>query len=178
MAISFKDVLKARELIQGLVHRTPVHRCSYLDKLSRLQLFFKCENLQKTGSSKGETYPIWQYRSIAFLCCRQACTQCNGQGSNSCETIGSDGAGVSNAEFVLYISALQTTSCGSTTLAFAGGCEMEDMYDRLALQRGSIAKYIHHPVAPTPHHGDPALPWSSYEYTCMTSVVGPHMIIM
>lgn len=52
MAISFKDVLRARDVIGAMVHRTPVHRCSRLDQLARLQLYFKCENFQKTGSFK------------------------------------------------------------------------------------------------------------------------------
>ena len=52
MPISLKDVLKAREVIRHFVHHTPVHCCSHLDQISRLQLFFKCENFQKTGSFK------------------------------------------------------------------------------------------------------------------------------
>lgn len=52
MAIALQDVLKAREVVRHFVHNTPVLRCSNLDQLSKLQLYFKCENLQKTGSFK------------------------------------------------------------------------------------------------------------------------------
>ena len=44
----------------------------------------------------------------------------------------SDGEGVSNADFVAYVSAKEEGSCGSgsSTLAFAGACQLEDEYDR------------------------------------------------
>src|SRR5271155_4219881 len=34
------------------IHRTPVITCSTLDEIAGARLFFKCENLQKTGSFK------------------------------------------------------------------------------------------------------------------------------
>ena len=39
---------------------------------------------------------------------------------------------MSDADFVAYISAKETGSCGpgSSTIAFAGACQMEDEYDR------------------------------------------------
>ena len=39
---------------------------------------------------------------------------------------------MSNADFVAYISAKEEGSCGpsSSTIAFAGACQMEDEYDR------------------------------------------------
>ena len=49
---------------------------------------------------------------------------------------------MSNAEFVLYISAMQTTSCGSSTLAFAGSCELEDMYDRLTATLTAVVYHL------------------------------------
>ena len=50
----------------------------------------------------------------------------------SCTIIGTDGEGVSDADFVAYISAKEEGSCGpsSTTIAFASTCQMEDEYDR------------------------------------------------
>lgn len=42
----------AHERIRGQIHRTPVLTSETLDKLAGAQLFFKCENLQKTGSFK------------------------------------------------------------------------------------------------------------------------------
>ena len=64
----------------------------------------------------------------------QACIQCNG-GFSSCETVGSDGVGVANADFVLYVSATTSGSCPLVpdpqgTVAFAGPCQMEIEYDR------------------------------------------------
>ncbi|MCZ2405988.1 MAG: threo-3-hydroxy-L-aspartate ammonia-lyase [Burkholderiales bacterium] len=46
------DVLQAASRLKGLVHRTPVLRSSTADELHNAQFFFKCENLQRTGSFK------------------------------------------------------------------------------------------------------------------------------
>jgi threonine dehydratase len=47
------DALRAaHRLIAPRIHRTPVFTCSSLDEIGGAQLFFKCENLQKTGSFK------------------------------------------------------------------------------------------------------------------------------
>jgi len=50
--LNLDTILAARTRVEGLVHRTPVLTCSHLDQLSGFKLFFKCENLQKTGSFK------------------------------------------------------------------------------------------------------------------------------
>jgi len=42
----------ARDRIRPYVHRTPVFTCASLDEMAGAKLFFKCENLQKTGSFK------------------------------------------------------------------------------------------------------------------------------
>ena len=52
LPISMSDVEAAMRRIQDHVHYTPVMTCSYLNSLSGLQLYFKCENFQKTGSFK------------------------------------------------------------------------------------------------------------------------------
>jgi len=49
---SFDDVLQAQERIAPYVHNTPVHTSNYLSGLAACELFFKCENLQKTGAFK------------------------------------------------------------------------------------------------------------------------------
>src|SRR5271170_7256935 len=47
------DVIRAaHRLISPRIHRTPVITCASLDQIAGMQLFFKCENLQKTGSFK------------------------------------------------------------------------------------------------------------------------------
>src|SRR5271169_3372259 len=47
------DVIRAaHRLISPRIHRTPVITCASLDQIAGAQLFFKCENLQKTGSFK------------------------------------------------------------------------------------------------------------------------------
>jgi threonine ammonia-lyase medium form len=46
------DILAAREVIAGRVHRTPVVGSSYLGERAKVRLFFKLELFQKTGSFK------------------------------------------------------------------------------------------------------------------------------
>ena len=46
------DILSAREIIAGRVHRTPVVGSSYLGEQAGVQLHFKLELFQKTGSFK------------------------------------------------------------------------------------------------------------------------------
>ena len=62
----------------------------------------------------------------------QACTQCNGGTPPNCETLGSDGSGVDNADIIIYVAASPGSPCGptSSTLAFAGACELESALDR------------------------------------------------
>lgn len=59
---TWKDLEQAHERISGHVHRTPVHTSSNLDEISGAELFFKCENFQKTGSFKfrGATNAVLQ----------------------------------------------------------------------------------------------------------------------
>ncbi|HKN25773.1 MAG TPA: pyridoxal-phosphate dependent enzyme [Candidatus Acidoferrum sp.] len=50
--ITWKTIDEAHERIRPRIHRTPVLTSTSLDELAGAQLFFKCENLQKTGSFK------------------------------------------------------------------------------------------------------------------------------
>ena len=49
---TYADVLEAETRLQGLIRNTPIHTCETLDRLAGRELFFKCENFQKTGSFK------------------------------------------------------------------------------------------------------------------------------
>jgi threonine dehydratase len=48
----WKTIVEAHERIRPRIHRTPVLTSQSLNKLAAAELFFKCENLQKTGSFK------------------------------------------------------------------------------------------------------------------------------
>lgn len=48
----WKTITEAHERIRPRIHRTPVLTSHSLDGLAGAELFFKCENLQKTGSFK------------------------------------------------------------------------------------------------------------------------------
>src|SRR5260370_13957526 len=49
---SWAAIVAAHARIAPRIHRTPVLTSSSLDALAGARLFFKCENLQKTGSFK------------------------------------------------------------------------------------------------------------------------------
>ena len=49
---NFEDVTQARIRIAPYVHVTPIHTSENLSSLAGCELFFKCENLQKTGAFK------------------------------------------------------------------------------------------------------------------------------
>ncbi|MGB7846762.1 MAG: pyridoxal-phosphate dependent enzyme [Candidatus Acidiferrum sp.] len=50
--LEWKRIVEAHERIHARIHRTPVLTSKSLNELARAELFFKCENLQKTGSFK------------------------------------------------------------------------------------------------------------------------------
>jgi len=49
---SWEAILAAHARIAGRIHRTPVLASASLNAIAGARLFFKCENLQKTGSFK------------------------------------------------------------------------------------------------------------------------------
>lgn len=50
--VALESIQEAGQRINKYIHCTPVLTCSYLNGLAKKNLFFKCENLQKTGSFK------------------------------------------------------------------------------------------------------------------------------
>jgi threonine dehydratase len=50
--LQFSEVEKAAARIEAVAHRTPVLTSRTADKLARAQLFFKCENFQRSGAFK------------------------------------------------------------------------------------------------------------------------------
>src|SRR5258706_5383103 len=49
---TWEGIQEAHERIAPRIHRTPVLRSATIDALCGAEIFFKCENLQKTGSFK------------------------------------------------------------------------------------------------------------------------------
>lgn len=52
MSITLADIRQAAERIRPYAHRTPVMTCESLNQKLGVQLFLKCENLQKVGAFK------------------------------------------------------------------------------------------------------------------------------
>src|SRR5882762_2729184 len=50
--LTWQVILEAHARIAPRIHRTPVLTSASLDAMAGARLFFKCENLQKTGSFK------------------------------------------------------------------------------------------------------------------------------
>ena len=56
----YRDIQYAHRVIQSKIHRTPVLTSKLINKIAGADLYFKCENFQKTGSFKirGATYSV------------------------------------------------------------------------------------------------------------------------
>jgi threonine dehydratase len=52
LALDFQDIVRAQQRIAGVAHATPVLRSRTADQRTSAELFFKCENLQRTGAFK------------------------------------------------------------------------------------------------------------------------------
>lgn len=50
--ITLEDVVQARQRIKGLVHHTPLRHSTTFSNMTGAQVYFKMENLQRTGSFK------------------------------------------------------------------------------------------------------------------------------
>jgi len=50
--ITFNDILKARDRLQGIAHRTPVLTSRQFNEQAGCEVFFKAENLQRAGAFK------------------------------------------------------------------------------------------------------------------------------
>lgn len=50
--INLSEIATAHKRIAGFIHNTPIINSSFLDRWLGCKLFFKCENLQKTGAFK------------------------------------------------------------------------------------------------------------------------------
>lgn len=70
----FEDICAALDRISGVIHKTPVMTSSYIDSLCDMKVYFKCEQLQKTGSFKARgalnaVFPVivYIYQLTIFL---------------------------------------------------------------------------------------------------------------
>lgn len=52
LALCFDDIINAHERIAKVAHRTPVLTSSTADAMTGAQIFFKCENFQRSGAFK------------------------------------------------------------------------------------------------------------------------------
>ena len=50
--VNYKDIESAHNRISNFIHNTPILTCRSIDKQTNANLFFKCDNFQKTGSFK------------------------------------------------------------------------------------------------------------------------------
>ena len=51
-SVCLQDVVKAANVIQPFIHRTPIVTSKFFDKITGKTVFFKCENFQKIGAFK------------------------------------------------------------------------------------------------------------------------------
>jgi threo-3-hydroxy-L-aspartate ammonia-lyase len=50
--LSYHDIDRAADRLRGIAHRTPVLTSTTINDRTKSQVFFKCENFQRTGSFK------------------------------------------------------------------------------------------------------------------------------
>ncbi|MET3107412.1 threonine dehydratase [Oxalobacteraceae bacterium GrIS 2.11] len=62
LAVNYQNIVDAAAVLKGVAHKTPVLTSSQADQLAAANLFFKCENFQRTGAFKmrGAYYAISQ----------------------------------------------------------------------------------------------------------------------
>lgn len=60
---TYREILKAQKKITPYIYQTPIFQNEWINKLTNSIIFFKCENLQKTGSFKlrGATNALLNY---------------------------------------------------------------------------------------------------------------------
>ncbi len=70
LSISFQQIKESYKRIRSYIHQTPVMRSSQLDSETGCFLFFKCENLQRTGAFKirGAMNAVLQLNDIERKC--------------------------------------------------------------------------------------------------------------
>jgi threo-3-hydroxy-L-aspartate ammonia-lyase len=51
-SISYENIDRAAKTLKGIAHKTPVMTSTIVNERTKSQVFFKCENLQRTGSFK------------------------------------------------------------------------------------------------------------------------------
>ena len=52
LSVTYKDIIAAAQRLKGIAHVTPVITSTTVNNLTKAQVFFKCENFQRTGSFK------------------------------------------------------------------------------------------------------------------------------
>ena len=115
---------------------------SYCRKCQQNQVFFKsdskhpyCKNACETTTMCGEVRVPEDHLEV--------CRVCNAFGQN-CGVVGSNspGEGINNADFVFYISAMETERCQKgMTVAYAAHCQQEaalDRYSRITLVKATL----------------------------------------
>ena len=60
--VNYNDIESAHQRISNFIHNTPILTCENINLVTNANLFFKCDNFQKTGSFKirGATNTILQ----------------------------------------------------------------------------------------------------------------------
>lgn len=63
--ISKESIASAAQRISPFIHRTPLYTSAFINDLLQAEVYFKCENLQKTGSFKarGATNAVLKHKS-------------------------------------------------------------------------------------------------------------------
>jgi threonine dehydratase len=92
---SLKDIVDARSRTESIVRNTPILTSEFFNELTGIELFFKCENFQKTGSFKirGASNAIFSL------------TEKEGMQGVACQSSGNHGGAIACAAYLKNIHA-------------------------------------------------------------------------
>ncbi len=151
-AAGFADVKAAAERLHGVAHRTPVTTSATADSRTGAHIFFKCENLQRTGSFKFRG----AYNRLAQL------TEAERGRGVVTHSSGNHAQGVALAAKLLGISAtivMNSDAPRAKIDATRGYGAQVVLYDRLTEDREAISGRIHDETGAVmvPPYDDPAI---------------------
>ena len=67
LKVNLEDVKKAEEVLKSIVKETPLQESKELSAKLGANVYYKCENLQKTGSFKINVCPKFSTKLFTFL---------------------------------------------------------------------------------------------------------------
>jgi threonine dehydratase len=135
LAVTIEDIRSARDTLRGFAHRTPILTSRAADHRTGSRLFFKCENLQRTGAFKFRGAYNAVVRAVAGTSARGVATYSSG---NHAQAIALSAQLVG----IPAVIAMPKDAPASKRLATQGYGAQIVLYDRYRENREQIAQAL------------------------------------